>query len=127
MKLCDGAGDCLVLEDREGINWCGCTLVTAKGTRYLGAESWRYVMVHLIDGLNGQGKSAGRIEDDEVRWVLSLAEEHCSLYVADREGGTEVFYWQDRRGALVHAMRLSSNDVSAWIDELRGSERSRLS
>jgi hypothetical protein len=67
-----------VIEDREGVNWYGCTLVMSDDTKYLGAESWQYVAICLIEALLGHGKSAGQIEGNDVRWVLSLAEEHPS-------------------------------------------------
>jgi hypothetical protein len=118
LRLCvSSSEECLLIARIAGASWCGCTLVVGENRVFLGAESRSYIIDHLIEALGPRRNVTGRINDLEVSWVLSLAEEHSSLYIAG-EADCRVLFLQDRNGQLIHTMRLSMSDVESWRAEL---------
>jgi hypothetical protein len=45
--------------------------------------------------------------------VLSLFEEHCSIYVGTVEGA-RVFFFQDAQGRLLGGLRITAEDEVEW-------------
>jgi hypothetical protein len=106
----------LVIAEQTGVAWYGCSLRADSRDTYLGAENRAYLLTHLQSVVEPeeQATSVGVIEDHRVRWVLSLAEVHHSLYVRDGPAEVKTLYWQDRDGRTVGVSRLSQSNVLEW-------------
>jgi len=106
----------LVIAEQSGVEWYGCSLRADSRDTYLGAENRAYLLTHLQSVLEPEEPitSAGVIDGHRVRWVLSLAEMHHSLYVRDGPAEVKTLYWQDRDGRTASVSRLSHSDVLEW-------------
>lgn len=106
----------LVIAEQTGVAWYGCSLRADSRDAYLGAENRAYLLTHLQSVLEPEepATSAGVIEGHCVRWVLSLAELHHSLYVCDGPAEVKTLYWQDRDARTVFVSRLSHSNVLEW-------------
>lgn len=105
------------------VGWCEVVLV-ASGQRYqLGAETKDIVVARLSDGLDKklEGQASGSIENVEVRWVLSLAERHYSIYAAE-VSNRRVLFFQGPDGGLVGKLSLDPEERSRWCQQLRWKE-----
>lgn len=110
-------GELRLSTDETG--WCTVE-VLASGARYeLGADTLDVVKTKLARGLDQEltGPSSGTIEGADVRWVLSLAERHCSVYVAN-VGGQRVLFFQGADGSSLERLKLSESDRARWLDAL---------
>jgi hypothetical protein len=104
--------------DASDESWCPCTLVQGEVSRYLGAASLDYITRHLWDSLLVEMipediPYSGEVYGQKVRWVLSLSEEHSSLYMASTDS-CRLLFWQDSRANLIALMHLSQEGVAIW-------------
>jgi hypothetical protein len=104
--------------DEDG--WCEVLLEKGARRYTLGAEAVTIVVERLLRGLADKlvGQSAGEIENVAVRWVLSLAERHASVYAAD-VGDQRVLFFQAEDGSLISRVPLSDAVRQMWLDSLR--------
>ena len=108
-------GGGLRLETDDG--WCRCWLVD-DGDRYLGADTPRVVLTRLLEHLERSDKEiAGELEGQPVRWVLTLSEEHSTLYAA-RSGDERLLLIQDGDAKLVGRLTISDVDWERWRQAL---------
>lgn len=104
-------------------DWCQLELHTADRILKLGAET-QYVLVQrlslaLRDKI--EGKTVGSIQGVDVAWVLTLAEEHCSMYVG-QVGSERVLFIQSEDCTLLARLNLSDSerrDLFSELDRLR--------
>src|SRR6476469_1676390 len=93
---CDGPA--VRITEAEGSpGWYRCTLCTEDAVR-LGAGTGSYLAGRLAELLRHKScfhgrPGVGKIEGRDVRWVLSLSEDHATLYAAEQGGGWAL-YWQ---------------------------------
>lgn len=86
-------------------NWCQVQLDTGSQVYKLGAENWEVLKGKIT-------KSFGLLsESSEPEWMLTLAEEHCSLYKS-RVDGMNQFVWFDAQ-----AEKIWESGLIAPIDE----------
>jgi hypothetical protein len=100
--------------------WCQVELTRDERMDVLGADTARIVVDRLISGLSDApvGDSPRRIGDIAVRWVTSLAERHCSIFVGDVGTERHVFF-QGADGNLLGTVVLSENQRHAWLLKLQ--------
>jgi hypothetical protein len=100
--------------------WCQVELSRDERTDVLGADTARVVMGRLISGLSESlvGESTRRIGDITVRWVMSLAERHCSIFAGDVGADRHVFF-QGADGHLLGTVVLSESQRNAWLRKLQ--------
>lgn len=103
----------------DATGWCDVMVVISGHQHQLGADSVKVVHTRLSDGIckTLQGTPSGIIEGAEVRWVLSLAERHGSVYAADVEG-RRVLFFQEANGGQLGKLSLSSEDRRKWCELL---------
>jgi|SRR5215213_2653432 len=103
--------------------WARCYLTHEGGEVFLGAESLPNIVERLSSGLCGAGgEVAGHMSGRAVWWVLSLAEQHCTLYVT-ADGGEPTLFWQDRNGSLLAALALPEATRGEWCEQLSRAAR----
>jgi hypothetical protein len=115
-----GADATLLIEERPGVAWYGCTLLVSDQESYLGAESRAYLVAHLLEVPKDPGPVTGVMAGEPVRWVLSLSERHCSLYVHDGPEGEKTLFWQDGNGRIIHRGCLDVAALAVWQRVLAG-------
>jgi len=59
----------------------------------------------------------GEISGRKVRWVLSLAEAHCTLYVAKRHS-ERILFWQNAEAKVIGTIKLSEVEMVQWRKQL---------
>ena len=95
-----------VLEFRTNAsNWCQVELDLGESVLRLGAEKSDFLEPKIVHAFTSLSNSA------EPEWMLSLAEEHCSLYRQNVEG-KNYFFWQNAR-----AERIWESDLVDPLDE----------
>jgi hypothetical protein len=99
--------------------WCDVALVTRGNRHQLGADTLKAVAAKLSNGLKDglEGEASGTIDDVKVRWVLSLAERHCSVYAAD-VSGRRVLFFQGADGGLLDRLSLDQQERRVWWERL---------
>ena len=93
--------------------WCQVVLVLAHGERSLGAESEGYVIDHLIAGLRACDVRVPRAP----QWLLSLAEQHASLYSFSLTAGIGLMV-QDSEARTVFLTELDEYTRERWLFRL---------
>ncbi len=109
--------------DTTNKGWWRCSLASGESCQYLGAETPEYLTNHLLTVLNLRWEDlgetiAGDIDGYAVKWVLSLSEDHSSLYVAP-DGDCKLLFWQDAHARPICVMRLSPELVAQWHNQLQ--------
>jgi len=103
-------------------DWCSCRLFKGEAVIYLGANTLKYLKDHLLSGLDdGAKETRAELLGHKVSWVLTLAEAHHILYVAN-DGMEKVLLWQDRYGEIVAIIRLSHDQCLQWRSQLESLE-----
>ena len=87
----------------------------------LGADTRLKIIERLIN--NGLleslvGDFVGAVDGISVHWVLSLSEDHCTLYAADVEG-SRVLIVQDSDAQTIATIPLSPPMRERWLFVLR--------
>ena len=84
-----------VLEFRTNdCNWCQVALDVGESVLTLGAEKSDYLEPKIVNAFTSLSRST------EPEWMLSLAEEHCSLYRQNIEG-KNYFFWQNAQAERI--------------------------
>lgn len=103
--------------------WWELTLVAAQRTTVLGCDFLGPIAEGMLARLSAPGEAAGEREGRPVHWVLSLWEQHHSVYCA-LERGDRLLYFQDVRGQVIWRDRLSPAHLYRWVAVL-GTARAR--
>jgi hypothetical protein len=113
------AGNGKLVLRAEDAGWCRVALVFESRTLALGADRLDVISKKLSAGLGElpEGPSAGRIQGVDARWILSLNEEHASLYVGQGSGRWLLFV-QGADGSLLGRLELTESDRERWLREL---------
>jgi hypothetical protein len=93
--------------------WCQVAIETPDGTVVLGAEGRE----RLRDGLTRVAQNSGDLvapEDAGLRWALSLAEGHSTIYTR-ADGASVAIVIQDAEGRPRFTDRITR--VSDWVSE----------
>ena len=75
-------------------NWCQVELDVGESVLTLGAEKSDYLENKILNAFTSLSRST------EPEWMLSLAEEHCSLYRQNIEG-KNYFFWQNAQAERI--------------------------
>jgi hypothetical protein len=89
--------------------WTKLRLTTEGHSRPLGAE--------MFDGLARRLLTFLRSPSPELRWVLSLAEPHCTFYGIASPGGA-VLRFQSADAAFFADLLLTASESASWIQQL---------
>lgn len=101
----------------DGRNWGKCHLQT-EGRAYLGAESRRYLIQHLLLRLEDPASEPiGKVGGRPVKWVLSLADGESILYVS-AEDSNRVLRWQNARAEWIGSLKVSPDQWRQWRQQL---------
>jgi hypothetical protein len=96
--------------DDQGIGrWCQVHLRQADTSHRLGAETVTYLVEQLLSFL--QNETPGQ------RWVLSLSEQHFSVY-GQHEAREVILRFEDAEGRTFSVVKLSPAEKQRWIREL---------
>lgn len=117
----NGEGGTLRIDIGEN-DWSRCELVTDEEEIYLGAETKEILVERLLNGLRIDATIDGEIEGRKVRWVLSLSEAHASLY-ASTDAADRTLFCQDKNGAVIGRISLSSGRSEEWRRQLEALRR----
>jgi hypothetical protein len=96
--------------------WCKCNLIYDDQIYVLGQEHISYITDRILDIFcdNEQEK----VVDQSYKWVLSLADLHCSLY-AKRKQRTISLLWQDANTKTIAKVDVSYEESNEWCNQLR--------
>jgi hypothetical protein len=111
-------GSTLTLQsDSDG--WCTAYILFDDMKIRLGAEHQDVIVDGLVSALEGDLKpnTVGQIQEVEVVWILSLAEEHATIYAGDRNG-YRILFFEDASGQLIGSVKLTSEDRQHWLSIL---------
>jgi hypothetical protein len=89
--------------------WSQVQLRTLDTSRSLGAEDLQYIAKHLITFLTDDAS--------DVRWVLSLSEQHCSVY-GEHTANSAVLRFQDANAVTFATATLTQTDIRLWLETL---------
>jgi hypothetical protein len=119
MKLELEAPEATLVLDTNERGWCQVVLRLPDRVLALGAEMHKTVIARLINGVSDRlpGPISGRIDGVPVPWVVSLFEQHSSVYAADVDEGRRLFI-QDRDAKWIAVMTLSAEDRRRWLSRL---------
>ena len=85
---------------------------------YLGAETLSYLVSRLLTALSHDPEEViGEISGHKVRWVLSLTEAHCTLYVAVCHS-ERILFWQNAEAKVIGTIKLSEVEMAQWRKQL---------
>lgn len=115
-------GGTLVLQLGPGTNrWTRCYLEGDQSV-FLGAETASYLVKSLLIAVGDEAGLETRepfIEPSgrEARWILSLSEAHCSLYLTAVDSG-RLLFWMDGEGKNIANLVLTPKDCLEWSRQL---------
>jgi len=97
-------------------DWSRVTLELATGREALGADAHAKIVARLTAGLAPtlSGSTIGMIKGNPVRVVMSLFDEHCTIYAAD-EGNIRQRFVQRADTTLATTLRLSRECCEKWL------------
>jgi hypothetical protein len=112
LSTCDGR---LLLRLLES-GWCEIQLESGGRITALGADDIDVIRRKLGAALEGPlaGPERGMIDDHVVRWVLSLSENHATVYAAD-VGEHRRLYFQAGDGSQLGSLGLTVEDRRHWL------------
>lgn len=118
IKLVTSETELTLRSDQDG--WCEVDLFLGGRTVRLGADQQQLVIERLASGLDRElkGDVVGVISGMDVVWVLSLSEEHGTIFAAD-DGERRVIFFQEASGSLLGTVALSGEDRARWLGQLR--------
>ncbi|MBI1928593.1 hypothetical protein HYR99_30665 [Candidatus Poribacteria bacterium] len=112
----NGTGGSIHIDTRAD-RWSQCYLVASERI-YLGAETLSYLVSRLLSALSSDTEEViGEISGHKIRWVLSLAEGHCTLYVA-RCHSERILFWQNAEAKVIGTITLSQVEMAQWRKQL---------
>jgi hypothetical protein len=99
--------------------WCRVELARDGKVEVLGADAGDKVIRRLAAGMRESfsGSAAGMIKGIPVYAVMSLFEEHCTIYAADAHGSRLLFV-QRPDGSLLATVTLTHEQRAAWLAQL---------
>src|SRR5690349_23166220 len=98
-------------------DWCRLQLEVDGAVFTLGAEAKSVVFERLARALADElPASTTKIEGISATWLLSLAEEHSSVFAAEIEGRRTLFF-QGPDGRLLARAVLSDSERWAWMKQ----------
>lgn len=101
-----------------GNGWTQVYLQTENKRHFLGAESFEYILQHLLAMLDEKTQNTdGLINSECVFWVLSLSERHNLIY-ANKSGETMKLYIQNKNAEITFIFDLSGEDKKIWKEKL---------
>jgi len=108
----------LTLES-DSNGWCEVYIRIGYKTIRLGADHEAIVVQRLMSAMdrNLNGPMVGAIQGINVVWILSLAEEHATIYAGD-DAGYRILFFQDASGNPVGDVRLTHDDKRHWLSIL---------
>lgn len=108
----------LALESDDG-DWCQVVLEFGGQKLPLGADLRSIIAERLLHSLLGAsaGPTSGMLDGVAVRWVLSLAERHSTLYAGD-EAGRRTLFIQADDGSLIAKLPLDPFEMARWREQL---------
>ena len=109
----------LILSVGKENDWTGVTLEKDGRSEFLGAEVLRIIAERLRNALTqpDSNLSDQMINGRKVKWILNLAEMHCSFYCALEDDNLRLFIL-DGEGDLIHSFALNPKEVASWADDL---------
>lgn len=106
--------------DADERGWCRVRLRLGSRDIALGAESRNIVIERLdralLDPLPGE--EAGQLDGVPFRWVLSLFEEHATIYAAEVDGVRRL-HFQAGDGQSIGRIDLTRDQRREWSNALR--------
>jgi hypothetical protein len=117
IKLVASETELTLRSDKDG--WCEVDLFFGGRTVRLGADQQQLVIERFASGLERElkGDVAGVINGMDVVWVLSLSEEHGTIFAAG-DGERRVIFFQEASGSLLGTVVLSAEDRARWLGQL---------
>jgi hypothetical protein len=110
----------------DSSNWCQLTLQSHHQKFKLGAETLPILVQRLQQALIAplEGNPAGSILGTEVHWVMTLAEQHCTIYAGNVEQAganapNRQLFFQDSDGVLLAQVTLNDGTRTAWAKQLQ--------
>jgi hypothetical protein len=96
--------------------WCRVELETAGNIEVLGADARDKVLKRLAAGVRDvfKGSAVGMIKGIPVHAVMSLFENHCTIYAADANGMRTLFV-QRADGRLAGTLSLTAEQRQQWL------------
>jgi hypothetical protein len=119
VTILSSAKGSLVLQPDDN-EWCQVLLDTDDRMVPLGADMRSTVAERLLRALHDApgGPTSGMIDGVTVRWVLSLAERHSTVFVGE-QSGRRILFVQADDGSLMATLPLNADDIARWSDQLR--------
>lgn len=113
------AADVTLRVRRQTDGWCRVELERAGVVDDLGADARDKVLRRLMAGLGDKlaGSTAGMIKGIPVHAVMSLFENHCTIYAADAHGARHLFV-QRADGSLLATVTLAPEQRAQWLASL---------
>jgi hypothetical protein len=99
--------------------WCTVSLTYPDGERVLGAEDLDILKDRFVTLMISRDslRINGRIQQQDVAWVLTLSEGHTSLYASRTATGLMLFF-QDKDGEVFSALDVTDAQCDQWLAEL---------
>lgn len=101
-----------IVFETDGNNWCTVSIVNGEKITKLGADIKSIIYKKIIEGFGkfNEREAVGTIEGIKVISILSLFEEHCSLYFGIRDD-EKILFIQNAKGELIERLRLTNSDL----------------
>lgn len=119
VTILSSARGSLVLQPDDN-EWCHVLLDSDDRTVHLGAEINSWIAERLLRALHDApgDSTSGVIDGVTVRWALSLAERHSTVFVGE-QSGRRILFVQADDGSLIAKLPLNADDIARWSDQLR--------
>jgi hypothetical protein len=102
----------------DSTGWTKVYFISSDIRKHIGADTIEIIQNRLIENLcHPNSASAGKINGQEVFWVISLSEEHYTLYASKITEGWQV-YLQGPDGKIYWSGLLSKNQHDLWVNIL---------
>ncbi len=98
--------------DVDKNNWCRLSIVVNGEVTRLGADTTEIIFKKLNDGLSdfSKKKKVGKIEEIDVIWIISLSEEHFTLYYGEN-ATQKLLFIQNADGVSIAKITLTNSDI----------------
>lgn len=101
--------------DRDSDGWCTVTLAKGDERVVLGADRFTVVVARLLEALE---EGCGETPNGQPKWILSLMERHCSVYLECLTSCIDLLI-QGANGQLLERISLSTDETQQWLEVLR--------
>jgi hypothetical protein len=103
--------------------WWQWVLLRPERETVLGADALPDKRSGILARIDA-GPTTGEVDGQAVRWILSLFEDHHSLYACD-DGEDRLLHFQDRDGHIVWRDRLLAQHRREWAMKIGDSPGDR--